>query len=493
MYLKIYNPITKRMVNLKTDTGRKLLSKYLHTLYGGDSVKNSFKLKSTDDHSIYLMKLILNSYKLDKDITVYSALLPEIIKNPDKKIDRASLNDWFSLSATVLYQCVIQNVTGSSITWWKDRHCYKITIPKGTPILPIFNSEDHFNEFEILLPPYFKLVKDDSVSNEKCYFPYFDSIDNWKNTVDLYNKEYEKFILNDIEDYGIFFYELAKIYKLNINNKNSLYYRIVDNSIKNKLLDFVILCDLEGNLAWIESYINNKSDIYYYLKRIISKDTDSLDLYENIIYNVDKVDITKKLVKLDFITSLVIDEFGSEYKYYDYINNEYIFYNLKKHNNLIELMNDIKNNYSVKPILEHQYKYFTVNLYGYIFIKKFRDTSILEECKTKSIDNYKFVLEYNPEEANRSINTHVKDNQIYERLLKEVEENEDSEDMLYAYDKRLDSCLLNTIITSINIGLPVQDTDIINYDILKKCLYEYIYNLNKVDNIELYTFGQGVY
>ena len=59
--------------------------------------------------------------------------------------------------------------------------------------------------------------------------------------------------------------------------------------------------------------------------------------------------------------------------------------------------------------------------------------------------------------------------------------------------KRLDSCLLNTIITSINIGLPVQDTDIINYDILKKCLYEYIYNLNKVDNIELYTFGQGVY
>ena len=52
MYLKIYNPITKRMVNLKTDTGRKLLSKYLHTLYGGDSVKNSFKLKSTDDHSI---------------------------------------------------------------------------------------------------------------------------------------------------------------------------------------------------------------------------------------------------------------------------------------------------------------------------------------------------------------------------------------------------------------------------------------------------------
>jgi len=156
-------------------------------------------------------------------------------------------------------------------------------------------------------------------------------------------------------------------------------------------------------------------------------------------------------------------------------------------------MNDIKNNYSVKPILEHEYKYFTVNLYGYIFIKKFRDTSILEECKTKSIDNYKFVLEYNPEEANRSINTHVKDNQIYERLLKEVEENEDSEDMLYAYDKRLDSCLLNTIITSINIGLPVQDTDIINYDILKKCLYEYIYNLNKVDNIELYTFGQGVY
>ena len=317
------------------------------------------------------------------------------------------------------------------------RSTYKITIPKGTPILPIFNSEDHFNEFEILLPPYFKLVKDDSVSNEKCYFPYFDSIDNWKNTVDLYNKEYEKFILNDIEDYGIFFYELAKIYKLNINNKNSLYYRIVDNSIKNKLLDFVILCDLEGNLAWIESYINNKSDIYYYLKRIISKDTDSLDLYENIIYNVDKVDITKKLVKLDFITSLVIDEFGSEYKYYDYINNEYIFYNLKKHNNLIELMNDIKNNYSVKPILEHQYKYFTVNLYGYIFIKKFRDTSILEECKTKSIDNYKFVLEYNPEEANRSINTHVKDNQIYERLLKEVEENEDSEDMLYAYDKKI--------------------------------------------------------
>ena len=61
------------------------------------------------------------------------------------------------------------------------------------------------------------------------------------------------------------------------------------------------------------------------------------------------------------------------------------------------------------------------------------------------------------------------DKNIYQNLLKELEEDGQkiNENILDVYGKRLDSCLLNTIITSINIELPAQDTDFINFGVLK--------------------------
>ena len=115
--------------------------------------------------NILLMQLVLNSIKLDTDITVYSAQPQEFIDNPDKIYDESgiSLHNSTRLAATLINKCVIEDITKTrgrrDISWWKRRPCYKITIPKGTPILPIFNSAVHFNEFEALLPPYLKLPR----------------------------------------------------------------------------------------------------------------------------------------------------------------------------------------------------------------------------------------------------------------------------------------------------------------------------------------------
>ena len=127
----------------------------------------------------------------------------------------------------------------------------------------------------------------------------------------------------------------------------------------------------------------------------------------NYYSNITTVDITQKLRKLETIESLIIDEFDSQYKYYHCINNEYILSNLNYHNNLVDLMSDIQCNYSKMPTLGEDYKYFDINLYAYIFVKKYRDNPISEKCSDIKIDSYKFVLEYNPEELTKTINTFV--------------------------------------------------------------------------------------
>ena len=476
--------------------------------------------------NILLMQLVLNSIKLDTDITVYSAQPQEFIDNPDKIYDESgiSLHNSTRLATTLINKCVIEDITktrGSrDISWWKRRPCYKITIPKGTPILPIFNSAVHFNEFEALLPPYLKLVKDESSIIDKCYLPYFDDASsNWTRIITDCEKEYGPFNFTGDKKYDDFFETLNKTYKLDINNKNSLYYRIIDNQSKTK--NFIILCDDEGNLAWIESYPNG-SETCYYLKQLIyfydyvgyntddgsDKITDypenvPLDGFGSKIHYIKKTDVTSEMntvfddkTKTDEIklSTLSIDVNSYSYKYNSHINNEYIFYNLNTFNNLTDLQFYIIDTYKDKPEdigNFDRYQNIWLSLYGYLYVKLYRDNPI-EIDKCKSINNYKVVIDYDINNAKKTINKYVKDSKITLSKNSNNNNNKETDNIRkIVINNRLDCCLLNTIITSISIGLPAQDKDITNFTILKKYLYEYILKLNHNDRLIIDNYGLG--
>ena len=130
-------------------------------------------------------------------------------------------------------------------------------------------------------------------------------------------------------------------------------------------------------------------------------------------------------------------------------------------------------------------------MYGYLYVKLYRDNPIeIDECK--SINNYKVVIDYDIDNAKKTINKYVKDSKITLSKNSNNNNNKETDNIRKnVINNRLDCCLLNTIITSISIGLPAQDKDITNFTILKKYLYEYILKLNHNDRLIIDNYGLG--
>ena len=161
---------------------------------------NSPNIKSIPEDIVKLNKIIINAPKTQKDIYVYRGQDQSMKTVHYDKKRSEFLYENYNFMSTSVFKKIAVSFSGY------DCCLYRIKIPKGTPILVVFNDpyadtyekiSDLISELEVemILPPYCKFImhKEIKYTPKKTDIVEYIQIKDLKNKKDVFEKNYSKF------------------------------------------------------------------------------------------------------------------------------------------------------------------------------------------------------------------------------------------------------------------------------------------------------------
>lgn len=165
MFSKIYNPHSKRMVNLKSKKGRKILYNYINysnEFKGGSQSEtdhnfNDIEFPSLNELHIFLQMLI--ETKDETLIDMYTIMLSECDTDPSKVIEKYMTNSKISYNGKYYLSGQLELIPEDKITPDKIQEVKDIRMTKGGPTNSaeaesIFRSGQELTTIETIIKHY---------------------------------------------------------------------------------------------------------------------------------------------------------------------------------------------------------------------------------------------------------------------------------------------------------------------------------------------------